>query len=190
MAFRVSDQIEKALQGERTRSLWYQGMCVRTGALWRNERLDLWFIETSTGSWNSTQNHFVQLFEDEAVAWLRSHGYRWPEAMSHAATSQSAVSGTDATNLPVASLSDPLKSLIGELRKKRARTQAALLEFMRDRESALFEDVAHTVHGDDQASDDAIRANVKRLNEALESRKLPIKLRVGSGFIFKEEHPE
>ena len=63
---------------------------------------------------------------------------------------------------------------------------------MKDRDSASIDgdDIGERVHGNDQTSEEAIRANVKRLNEALEAKKLPIKFRVGSGFIFKEEQPE
>ena len=94
------------------------------------------------------------------------------------------------TELPPAVVADPYDNLAEKLRKNRARIQAALLEFMKSRESAEFQDIAHHVHGDNDASDGAIRANVKRTNEALEAERLPIKFVVGSGFVFKEEQPE
>ena len=91
---------------------------------------------------------------------------------------------------PAAVVADPCDALVGKLRKNRARTQAALLEFMKSRQSAEFQDIALHVHGDDNASDRAIRANLKRTNEALGAEGLPIRFSVGAGFVFKEEKPE
>jgi hypothetical protein len=84
----------------------------------------------------------------------------------------------------------PYEALIETLRKRRARTQAALLEVMRDTSSLPVETIAHDVHGDDETTGDAIKANVKRTNLALEEHGLPIRFRVASGWVFKEQHPE
>jgi hypothetical protein len=80
--------------------------------------------------------------------------------------------------------------LIIELRRKGARTQSMLLEFMKCRSNAEIQDIADHVHGNKHLSDGAIRSNVMRTNDALLEKGLPIKFRVRSGFVFKEEQPE
>lgn len=80
---------------------------------------------------------------------------------------------------------DGYNALIDELRKRRASTQAKLLEFMRGRDEATVQDIAHEVHGDGQTGDDAIRQNVRRVNRELESRGIALRFRVASGRIHK-----
>ena len=137
------------------------------------------------------QPSLIQLSEvdAEAALWQIAHALRERETEAPDASGTEAPDGK-ASDPPAPSLSHRLNTLVRELRKNRARTQAALLEFMRDRDSASSEDIAEKVHGNDQTSEEAIRANVKRLNETLESESIPIRFRVGSGFVFKEEKPE
>jgi hypothetical protein len=52
--------------------------------------------------------------------------------------------------------------------RPRARLQIALVEYMKDRETAAFQDIGHYVHGDDRTADDAIRQNVTRTVTAAE----------------------
>jgi len=80
--------------------------------------------------------------------------------------------------------------LISELRKKRSPVQAALLEYMKTLDKAAISEIAHHVHGDKDAEDTAIRSNVKRTNDALLRHRLPIRFKVGSGFVFKEVQSE
>jgi hypothetical protein len=78
---------------------------------------------------------------------------------------------------------------VAKLRRKGAATQAALVEFMKNRESATFADIARHVHGDDETSDEAIRKNVSRTNDSLIELGIPLRLSVASGYVFKEEQP-
>lgn len=124
------------------------------------------------------------------VATLFEH---YPETEASDLESAPPVSGTENPASAIRSHQhevDPYDDLIVKLQKGKARTQVALLKFMRDRSRAELQDIAHHVHGDDQTSDAAIRANVKRTNESLESVSLPIKFRIGTGVVFKEELPE
>jgi hypothetical protein len=79
---------------------------------------------------------------------------------------------------------------VNELRKKGARTQAALVEYMILRESASFEDIAEHVHLDDLTSNEAIRKNVGRTNESLEAMGSTLRFRVASSIVFKDDPPE
>jgi hypothetical protein len=49
---------------------------------------------------------------------------------------------------------------VDELRKRRARTQAALVEYMQGRKSAPFQDIAHHVHDDVNASENTTSKNI------------------------------
>jgi hypothetical protein len=89
-----------------------------------------------------------------------------------------------------ASVSATLPDIVAELRKRRARTRAALVEFMVDRNSAPFEEIGHHVHGDSQTSDDAISKNVERTNESLIAMGVPLRFSVAASYVFKEEQPE
>jgi hypothetical protein len=82
-----------------------------------------------------------------------------------------------------------LDDVVKVLRKRRATTQAALVEYMKDRESAMFPEVASRVHGDDQTSDEAIRKNVDRANDALIERGVPIRFRTAAGHVWKDSLP-
>jgi hypothetical protein len=72
----------------------------------------------------------------------------------------------------------------------KARVRIAFLEFMRDGESVSYQELADRVHGDDQTSEDAIEANVKRVNEFLESEASTLSFVCGSGFVIKRKYPE
>lgn len=85
---------------------------------------------------------------------------------------------------------DDLDDLAASLRRRRSAVQAAFLEFMSERSEALFADIAAAVHGDRDASDGAIRQNVYRVNESLQEAKLPLRFKVASGRVFKEENAE
>ena len=90
------------------------------------------------------------------------------------------------------SITERWVELTNDLRSRRraAPTQAALLEYMKDKTTARIDDVAYHVHGDKNAEDAAIRQNVKRTNEAIQGKGLPITLKVGGGFIHKIVDPE
>jgi hypothetical protein len=90
----------------------------------------------------------------------------------------------------VPTIGDRLDDLITALRRSRAAIQASFLEYMKSRDSATTDEIASQVHGDEGTSEGAIRANVKRVNEALGAKGLPIRFRIGSGFVFKDEQPE
>jgi hypothetical protein len=79
---------------------------------------------------------------------------------------------------------------VAELRRKGAATQAALVEFMTNRKSATFEEIARHVHGDVQTSESAIRKNVSRTNVSLIEMRIPLKFSVGSSCVFKIEQLE
>jgi hypothetical protein len=72
----------------------------------------------------------------------------------------------------------------------RARTQIALLEFMSDRKTATFQETGREVHDDANTSDETVRQNVCRVNESLEEMKHPLRFRVGSGCVIKDDQPE
>ncbi len=74
---------------------------------------------------------------------------------------------------------------IQELKKKGASTKAALVEFMLERTSASFDDVAQHVHGDNTTSDGTIRTNASKTNDFLVEFGVPIKFTTGSGCVFK-----
>ena len=88
--------------------------------------------------------------------------------------------------LPPASRVDP----VAVLRKSGARTRAALVEFMKDRDSATTDEIAHHVHGDDQTTEKAISKNVQRTNESLIEMGFPLRFSLSSGLVFKEKQPE
>jgi hypothetical protein len=81
---------------------------------------------------------------------------------------------------------DPLR----ELRRQRKPTRAALVEYMWDRDSATYEEIATHVHGDVQTSGDAIWKNVQRTNEDLAEMAFPIRYRCASSMVHKETPPE
>ena len=80
--------------------------------------------------------------------------------------------------------------LVTALRKRGARTQASLVEYMSVRESAAIEEVAEHVHDNRETSDGAIRQNVKRTNESLAELESTIHFRVRAAYLFKEEYGE
>jgi hypothetical protein len=75
-------------------------------------------------------------------------------------------------------------------RHPRARTQILLVEYMEDRRSATFQEIAEHVHDDPETSDEAIRQNVTRTNESLADLQAPGRFRVRSGRVLKKEDPE
>jgi hypothetical protein len=77
-----------------------------------------------------------------------------------------------------------------ELRRLRKPIQAALVEYMRNRDSATFDEIKFHVHGDEQVSDVAVRQNVFRTNESLGERKVPMRFSASSGFVYKETWSE
>jgi hypothetical protein len=76
--------------------------------------------------------------------------------------------------------------LIIALRKAGKRTLAPLLEFLKDRESASFEEVAEQVFEGDQTEDATIRQAISRLNKELVEKQVPLHFRVESGYVYKE----
>jgi hypothetical protein len=87
--------------------------------------------------------------------------------------------------------SEPVAKLVHLLRKHRPRagTQIALVEFMQERESAPFEEIAHHVHGNDETSGAAIRRNVSRTNETLAELKQSINFRTSGSHVIKRIDP-
>jgi hypothetical protein len=79
---------------------------------------------------------------------------------------------------------------VTELRKKKRRIPAALVEFMRDRESAEFEDIAQYVHGDSLTSEGAIRKNVERTNNYLIEMRSRLNFITRSSRVYKQESPQ
>jgi len=77
-------------------------------------------------------------------------------------------------------------SLASALRKDRKGTQAALVECFTDRTEATVDEIAREVHGDDDASDKAIRGNVARTNDSLVELGSPLVFRVASGRVYRE----
>jgi hypothetical protein len=76
--------------------------------------------------------------------------------------------------------------IVTKLRKARKPMQAALVEYMATRDEALFEDVAGPVHGDADASDGAIEANVRRTKDTLAAMDERLAFKAVSGRIFRE----
>ena len=89
----------------------------------------------------------------------------------------------------LAVVADPYDDLVGEMRRNRAKVRPAFLEYMKTRRRAKVEDIAQYAHGNDQTSDEAIRTNVKRVNEDLAGKAIPIRFVVGSGYVHKEDPP-
>jgi hypothetical protein len=76
------------------------------------------------------------------------------------------------------------------LRKAGKRNPAALVEFMADKEEATAREIGEHVHGDKDASDDAIRMNVNRTNDALVELDSPLSFRFVSGYVYREISPK
>ncbi|MDB5349201.1 MAG: hypothetical protein JWN86_448 [Planctomycetota bacterium] len=90
----------------------------------------------------------------------------------------------------ICSLPQTIDEAIQALRRKRATTQAALIEYMQDRKTASIDDVGFTVHGDTNTSEDAIRQNITRINKSMIEYKMPLRFGVGGGYVHKEVLPE
>ena len=82
--------------------------------------------------------------------------------------------------------SEAERSLAKELRRKNRGTPAALVELMFGRDFAGKQEIAEKVHGDRDASDDAIQANCGRTNKFAETMGLPVRYRCAAGQVFKE----
>jgi hypothetical protein len=81
-------------------------------------------------------------------------------------------------------------ALADELRKAGKPTQARLIEFMSDKPKATVQDVGEYVHDDSSVKDKTIAANAKRANDWLAENRVPLSLRVASGFVFREIAPK
>ncbi|WP_435009925.1 hypothetical protein P12x_001138 [Tundrisphaera lichenicola] len=83
----------------------------------------------------------------------------------------------------------PPAELAELLRKQRPKAviQIRFLEFMAEREWALVIDIAHDVHGDKETSDQAVRANVSKINRFLEGEGFDTRFRVGGGRVYREK---
>jgi hypothetical protein len=81
---------------------------------------------------------------------------------------------------------DPVR----ELRRQGKPNRAALVEYMRDRDSATYEEIAKHVHGDNQTSEATIRKNVERTNEELAAMASPTRYHCASSMVHKKTSPE
>ena len=71
----------------------------------------------------------------------------------------------------------------------RASCQIALVEYMSNRETASFDDIAHHVHGDGETTGDAVRSNVKRTNEGLAGLEIAVRFECGASHVVKRADP-
>ncbi|WP_169979473.1 hypothetical protein [Tautonia rosea] len=76
--------------------------------------------------------------------------------------------------------------LENDLRRDGKPTQAALVAFMRGRDTADLSDVGHAVHGDSEATDKCISVNIGRVNRASEALGCSVRYRLSGGRIWKE----
>jgi len=76
------------------------------------------------------------------------------------------------------------------LAKQRKAIPAALVRYMRDKVSALLEDVAQAVHGDPDTSEKAMSKNANRTSEALAELQSRLWFRVAGGMMHKEINRE
>ncbi len=83
-------------------------------------------------------------------------------------------------------LAETERSLVAELRKQGKPNQAALVELLIGRSSASIQEVADKVHGDQDASDRAIRVNCRRVNEVAEALGLAPRYGCRAGTVFKD----
>jgi hypothetical protein len=79
---------------------------------------------------------------------------------------------------------------VTELRRKGKTTGAALVEYMQNRESAPFDEIAHHVHGDGQTGPNAIRQNIMRTNNALVEMGIPLRCTTSSEYVFKKREAQ
>jgi hypothetical protein len=116
-----------------------------------------------------------------------------PEALTNApatAGDEPAASGAAIPNgerVP-GSIIDPVIAL--RKAHPRARAQIALMEHMRDRNTATLPEIAHHVHDDCDASREAISQNVSRTNKSLRGIGATIHFEVGSGCVIKRDDRE
>lgn len=75
-------------------------------------------------------------------------------------------------------------------RSKGSGQRAALVKYMLERESASYQDIAHHVHGDAGATEDAIESNVRNTNKDLVEYGSRLKLRLRGGHVVREISPE
>jgi hypothetical protein len=81
------------------------------------------------------------------------------------------------------------KALASALRKGGKGTQAALVEFMADKEEAIAEEIGKCVHDDEKASDSAMWNNAKRTTESLVQLGSRLSFRFASGRMYREISP-
>jgi hypothetical protein len=79
---------------------------------------------------------------------------------------------------------------VSKSRRRKGGLPTALIDYMKDRESATYDEIAFHLHGDKQASESAIRKNVERANKELGATASPIRYRCGSSTVYKETSPE
>jgi len=82
------------------------------------------------------------------------------------------------------------EDLAARMRKAKKRNSAMLVEYMADRTQATTGEVADRVHGDGNASLDAIRKNVERTNDFLAEIGSRLSFRFVSERVFREISPE
>jgi hypothetical protein len=86
----------------------------------------------------------------------------------------------------LASSSIGYEDVAAALRCLKKLTQARLVEYMADKDYARCLDVADIVHDDRDASEQTIRMNARRTNEALINLGLPLSFSVRGGYVHKE----
>jgi hypothetical protein len=77
-------------------------------------------------------------------------------------------------------------ALVNALLERRKPTQAALVRFMADRETATAEEVGDKVHGNSEASDKAIRKNARETSDSLAGIGSRLSFRFVSGTMFRK----
>ncbi len=93
--------------------------------------------------------------------------------------------GMTTPTVPAIPTVDELVELFRKRGKKGQPLPTALLKHMKTRDSEDFHAIASIVHGDGQASDDAIKKNVQRANELLIEFGSPISFRTAGGRVIK-----
>jgi hypothetical protein len=81
-------------------------------------------------------------------------------------------------------------AVANKLAAQRKSTQAALVQFMKDKGAAPFDDVAYIVHGDSNASEKAVAKNAERTSDSLAVLGCPVSFRLAGGLMHKEISPE
>ena len=82
------------------------------------------------------------------------------------------------------------KALAAALRKEGKGNQAKLVEYMADKEEATAEEIAQHVHGDSEASDQAMWNNAKRTTDSLALLDSRLSFRFTSGRMYRDDSPK